>query len=118
MQSPKQCATQCATSCHLGDCTECPGNVPLREMPERCFNKEEIEFKQWTTTDRSSLQTIVQSTDEYIVNFPDKLETLRRHDFIAMQQSRYLAERKESLTEGRVPSNCRFFREFFLCCPR
>ena len=71
-------------------------------MLERCFNEEEIEeieFKQWTTTDRSTLQTIVQSTDELIESFLDKLETPIRHDFIAKQQSRYLAERKESLKE-------------------
>ena len=75
----------------------------FRETLGRCFNKEEIEeveFKQWTTTDRSTLQTIVQSADEFIESFLDKLETLRRHDFIAKQQSRYLAERKESLKEG------------------
>ena len=46
---------------------------------------EEIEFKQWTTTDHSTLQTIVQSTDEFIEGFLDKLETLRRHDFISKQ---------------------------------
>ena len=72
-------------------------------MLERCLNEEEIEeieFKQWTTTDCSTLQTIVQSTDEFIESFLDKLEALRRHDFIAKQQSRYLAERKESLKEG------------------
>ena len=77
-------------SCHLGDSTECPGKEPSREMLGRCFNveeREEIEFKQWTTTDQSTLQTIVQSTDEFIENFLEKLETLRRHDFIAKQQS-------------------------------
>ena len=91
-------------SSYLGNCTECPGKDLLREMLERCFNEEEIdkiEFKQWTTTDRSNLQTIVQSIDEFIENFLDKLETLRRHDFIAKQQSRYLAERKESLKDGK-----------------
>ena len=101
MQLPKQCATH--HFLHLGDCTECPGRESLREMLERYFNEEEIEeieFKQWTTTDRSTLQTIVQSTDEFIESFLDKLEKLRRHDFIAKQQSRYLAERKESLKEG------------------
>ena len=90
-------------SCHLGDCTKCPGKEPLREMLERYFNEEEIEeteFKQWTATDCSTLQTIVQSTDEFIESLLDKLETLRRHDFIARQQSRYLAERTESLKEG------------------
>ena len=72
-------------------------------MLERCFSEEEIEeieFKQWTTIDCSTLQTIVQSTDEFIEGFLDKLETLRRHDFIAKQQPPYLAERKESLKEG------------------
>ena len=90
-------------SCHLGDCTECPGKKPLREMLERCFNEEEIEeieLKQWATTDPSTLQTIVQPTNKSIEHLPDKLETLRRHDFIAKQQSRHLTERKETLKEG------------------
>ena len=63
-------------SCHLGDCTECPGKGSLREMLERSFNKEEIEdieFKQWTTTDHLTLQTIVQSREEFIENFLDKI---------------------------------------------
>ena len=100
-------------SCHLEDCTKCPGKEPLRQMLERCFNEEEIEeieSKQWTATDRSTLQTIVQSTDEFTESLLDKLETLRRHGFIAKQQSRYLAERTESLKKKRVPSNWRFFR--------
>ena len=92
--------TMCNTSlplCHLGDCAECPGKELLREMLQRYFEEEiqETEFKQWTTTDRSTLQIIVQSTDDFIENFLDKLETLRRHDFIAKHQSRYLTERKE-----------------------
>ena len=85
-------------SYHLGDCTEHPNKEPLREMLERCFNEdeeiEEIEFKQWTTTDCSTLPTIVQSTDELAENFLYKLEALRLHEFIAKQQFSYPAERK------------------------
>ena len=45
------------------------------------------------------VQLYRQFTDEFIENFLDKLATLRRHDFIAKQQSSHLAERKESLKE-------------------
>lgn len=42
------------TSCHLGSCSCCSGNQPLCEMLERCFEEagmDEIEYRQWTTTD-------------------------------------------------------------------
>ena len=43
----------------------------------------------------------------------DKLETLRRHDFIAKQQSCYLTERKESLKEGEFLVTGDFSENFF-----
>ena len=54
---------QSLPSCHLGLCSCCPGNEPLREMLERCSDEDgmdEIEYQQWTTTDRSNMETIVQ----------------------------------------------------------
>ena len=62
----------------------------------------EIQYKQWTTTDRSQLETITESTEEFVDTFIEKLQVLSRHDFIAKEQSNYLKDRKTALKEGEV----------------
>ena len=63
---------------------------------------DEIQYKQWVSTDRSTLETLSKPTDEFVEHFGEKLDKLRRHDFIAKQQSYYCTERKESLQDGEV----------------
>ena len=73
-------------ACLLGKCKNCPGVAMLKEWLLQCFEikgVEEIEYKQWTTTNRSQLQTFIQSTDDFIERFLGSLKTLTRHDFIA-----------------------------------
>ena len=75
----------------------------LKERLLQCFEikgVEEIEYKQWTTTNRSQLQTFIQSTDEFIERFLGSLETLTRHDFIAQEQAKYLDWKKNNLSDG------------------
>ena len=71
----------------------------LKEWLLQCFEikgVEEIEYKQWTTTNRSQLQTFIQSTDEFIERFLGSLKTLTRHDFIAQEQAKYLDGKKSN----------------------
>ncbi|CAF2145756.1 unnamed protein product, partial [Rotaria magnacalcarata] len=90
-------------ACPMGECKNCPGVATLKEWLFQCFeNKgiEEIEYKQWTTTDRLQLQTFVQSTDEFIERFLKSLKTLAMHDFIAQEQAKYLEWKKSNLADG------------------
>ena len=106
-------------SCHLGSCSCCPGKEPLREMLEHCFEEagiDKIEFKQWTTTDRSNMETMVQLTEEFPDNFVEKLDAPKRHDFIAKQQANYLNERKENLKEGEFLVIGDFSENFTFVC--
>lgn len=48
----------------------------------------------------SSLETVLKLVEEFVTEFCEKLEALRRHDYIAKQQSLYLTQRKESLQPG------------------
>ena len=50
--------------------------------------------------DQSNLETHIKPAEEFIDEFCEKMDTLRKHDFIAKQQSLYLTQRKESLVEG------------------
>ena len=63
---------------------------------------DETQYKQWTTTDRSQLETITESTEEFVETFIEKLQVLSRHDFVAKEQSNYLKDRKTALKEGEV----------------
>ena len=75
----------------------------LKEWLLQCFEVkgvEEIEYKLWTTIDRSQLQTFIQSTDEFVERFLGSLKTLTRHDFIAQKQAKYLDWKKSNLSDG------------------
>ena len=106
-------------SCHLSLCSCCPRNDPLREMPERYFDEagiDEIEFQQWTTTDQSNMEIIVQLKEEFLDNFFEKLNALKRLDFNAKQQANYLNERKENLKKGESLVIADFSENFSFVC--
>ena len=89
--------------CALGICNSCPGTDKLKENLLEYFDAnefDEIQYKQWTTTDRSQLETISQSTEEFVETFIEKLQVLSRHDFIAKEQSNYLKDRNAAFNEG------------------
>ena len=61
-----------------------------------------VEFKQWTTTDRTDLQTLRLPVDEFIELLCEKLDKITTHSFIAKAQSSYLKQLKESLTSDEA----------------
>jgi hypothetical protein len=75
------------------DCSECPGPTDLENTLEHVFTDNAIEniaFKQWISTDRCELITIVKSTEEYIESLLEILLLLLCHSFIATQQAMFL----------------------------
>ena len=74
-------------ACFLDECSECLGSEPLKERLLHDFDSkgiglDEVEFKQRTSTDRSNLQTVILSVEEFIALFSEKLNKLQRLDFI------------------------------------
>ena len=59
-----------------------------------------MEIRQWTTTDRATLETKVLSVDEFIEMFITMLKKLLVHDFIATMQASFLQQRKDTLKDG------------------
>jgi len=89
--------------CFLDRCEECPGIEILKHQLEKYFDQhgfDHVEFKQWTTTDRATLETKIQSVEEFLTSFLDSISTLQRHDFIAKQQSQFLQTTKSGLKVG------------------
>lgn len=59
---------------------------------------DRIEYKQWTTTDRSTLETKPLSVDDFLGNFLGAIPKVCQHDFIAKQQSLFLQDSKGTIT--------------------
>jgi hypothetical protein len=74
------------SACYFGKCTECPGSENLEQKISDYFNDNEVEnitFKQWISTDRSTLETLVKSSEDFTAVLIEKLQLLLQHSFIA-----------------------------------
>ena len=58
---------------------------------------DEIEHRKWTTTDRSTLETIHQSVDEFIKNFTEHLHHIILHDVNERVQTSYYQDLRHSM---------------------
>jgi len=63
---------------------------------------EQVIYKQWVATDRSTLETHCASADEFVEKLSDNLEQLRPHSFIAKAQDSYYSECKVNLKPEEV----------------
>ena len=52
--------------------------------------------------DRTTLETLTKTREDFVDSLVENLLKLRRHDFIAKQQASFLVETKSKLKEGEV----------------
>ena len=76
--------------CYFKNCNSCPGVTGLKDhiyalMDENMIDT--IQYKQWVSTDRSTLETIIKPAYEFVESFCEQLKLLLTHSFIAKQQS-------------------------------
>ncbi|GBM93854.1 hypothetical protein AVEN_177194-1 [Araneus ventricosus] len=97
--------------CYYSNCEICPGINEIKEIMEEGLEKhltETVTFRQWVSVDRCNLETLKKSADEFVDIFCRDLKVLLCHDFIAKQQSAFMANTKESLSESEVAVVCDF----------
>ena len=59
------------------------------------FDKNSIDdliYKKWLSTDRTTQQTVLQNSEEFTECFYADLQTIKKHDFIAKEQSKFCSE--------------------------
>ena len=89
--------------CMLHRCPSCPGSESLFHfLYEACkldkvSDEALINYKQWVTTDRTTLQDCSKTVIEFIKAIIDKINTLTSHHFIPKHQSRFLSTQKANL---------------------
>ena len=62
---------------------------------------DNIQYKQWVSVDRSTLETITKSADDFVDSFCDQIRLLIPHSFIAKQQSLFQTDAMSSLLPGQ-----------------
>lgn len=106
----QQCLTKImcnppSPNCYLGACDECPDIENLKDELLSILDKnhvEEIIYKQWVSTDRSTLETFCSEAEEFVEAFCEKLELLRPHSFIATAQALFYSDCKSTLKAGHI----------------
>ena len=84
-------------------CTECPDKTELSSTLMTIFDSNDFDFdstisyKQWVSTDRTTLVTLESTVNEFIDILTDKIFELCHHCFIKVQQAAYLKEAKAIL---------------------
>ena len=89
--------------CYLQNCNSCPGITGLKEHLYALMDDnmiDTIQYKQWVSTDRSTLETITKPAYEFVESFCEQLKPLLTHSFIAKQQSLFQMESKSYLQTG------------------
>ncbi|XP_044592047.1 uncharacterized protein LOC123270171 [Cotesia glomerata] len=101
--------------CYLGGCKNCPGVDELSKILLKCFEDREIEnitYKYWISKPRSSLETIIKPTEEFVEKFCGELEILLPHSFIAKEQAQFLKTLKETLKPNEYVIICDFAENY------
>ena len=92
-------------TCYLGTCKACPGIDTLKTSLVALLEDNMIDnvtYRQWEAVDRSSLETVTKTSDEFVEAFCEKLRALIPHSFIATQQASFFNEQKSSLKAGEL----------------
>lgn len=93
-------------NCMIGQCSQCPG-VDALDFNELCHeirddddDENTISYRQWVSTDRCKLVTILEPFSEFKEHFAMKLRDLKSHHFIAKSQSQFLKDTKLNLPQN------------------
>lgn len=71
---------------------------------------ENITYKQWVTVDRCTFETITKSAEDFVQEFCKQLVHLKKHDFVAKQQSAFFSEKKSALEENAIIYSVTFLK--------
>lgn len=96
------CAKQ-TPQCHLLECKKCPGvNYVTNNIQKMLLQRNitSLNFKQWTNTDRSTIEVVSENTEKFLENLQQKLKKLIPHAFIALKQGEAMQNMKLGLKAG------------------
>lgn len=102
-------------ACYVMECSSCPNFEHLSDYLTQLFESRNIRniiFSSWQATDRCTLKNECLSANDFVIEFCSQLEKFIPHHFIANQQSEYIKNLKENLTEDTVILHCDFSENY------
>lgn len=92
-------------NCMMLLCTGCPREIGVKKFlsPKlEQLNYGDIKYKQWVSTDRCTLEEVVESSELFLDSLCKKINTLTRHHYVAKMQSDFLKNLKNNLQSTEV----------------
>ena len=88
-------------------CSDCPGKTNRTFLTEHFINNgfdlaENIFYKQWMSTDCTTLVNHYSTVEEFIAKIVDDVCEVCPHHFIAKAQAKHLKIAKENLSENEL----------------
>lgn len=92
--------------CMLRRCNACPPKDLLETLVSACCShlqdQQEVEYKKWVATDKSTLLTVRTEPDEFVEDLVNVIYDLTSHHFTSKTQAQYLKAVKASLPPDEV----------------
>lgn len=105
-----------ATSqCFFGTCSHCPNIDFFKDFLTNTFDENdinEISYKHWITRPRTSLETAIKLSIEFVEDFCNQLKLLLPHSFIAKEQAEFFRNMREILQDGEYLVVCDFAENY------
>jgi len=104
-----------STNCFLGLCDKCPGVENIIEELQQTFDDkliENVKYKQWVTIDRTSLQTLISTVDEFLQLLSNDLKKLLLHSFLVKKQMEFLNYKKKNIMKNECIVICDFSENY------
>ncbi|XP_066585899.1 uncharacterized protein [Prorops nasuta] len=101
--------------CYFLNCDKCPGIDTLKDCLLNVFNEnnvDEITYKIWISKPRTSLESFVKYSSDFVDDFCENIIHLLPHNYIAKEQAKYLRTLKESLEENEYIVICDFAENY------
>ncbi|EFN62014.1 hypothetical protein EAG_10159, partial [Camponotus floridanus] len=92
-------------SCYLNECEFCPDIEKFSNYVESVMDEHNIDqviFSTWKSTDRCTLIKQCLNSQEFSEMLCSSLKKLIPHDFIAKEQSKFIFEKKNNLSDEEV----------------
>ena len=112
-------------NCFLGRCEQCSVKIEGKNITvkseelgsklKNIFDElaiDTVTYKSWVTVDRTNLETLVKSIDDFISVLMEGLLKLKCHSFTAAQQAMFLRELKEGPLDQEAIVICDFAENY------
>lgn len=100
--------------CYFNKCDKFPGVQTLKNVLLLLDENriDEITYKYWISKPRTSLETFVKNSADFVDNFCENITSLLPHHYIAKEQASYLRSLKESLEKNQYIVICDFAENY------